>query len=883
MKQNVYSVFILIFLLTTSCSTEKDLTNSQLQDSFQATTQAKLYSNYVGEKPDYTKVTIYDVLKAEGNFSNMIRLLDDTQNAVWLSSPSLENEDDHIREVVDLTLFVANDEAFTRFYSNNPWGVLRYEDFTDQQKNLLCKSAILRGAFQKHMLSKMVSSTIYDDDLNMRYPSYAFVGKGKILKQKTALSELDGLHEYTTNESIQNSIPSNSYWNALRNQNQLLLATDQNRPYQVLFLPETMTQMGIPANDLSIILSRSDASLTDFYAFNSKVIDCDIPCLNGFIHETDNVVLPTSNMAEEIRLNTQNSQVGTSIFSRLMDRFSYPVVSNSLTESYNSINNASKVVYQKKYFSKQNPKDPNGIYQSSVLNFDPGSNGSLTESNSGREIESTMRAIYAPSDDAFNDYATHEGKAIMDEYGSWDNLPQSIVAVLLNQHMKTNLSEALPSKIQQANGSFQIEKQLLSNNGVVFVTNRVLIPEAFNSVLLPTLTKNNLSIIRWAISRLYYEPILNAKEPVYSFIVPTNAALQNYIDPVSLGKSSLQCLKFYYYPNAISTNDKVLASVWTCDDAGNPIDSIGVATNNMVLNRLKDILDNYLILGDIRQCNSGITYYKTKAGGTVKVTSDGAGGYRIYNNDSPENNASVNVSNNKVFSYTNGLSLTADQLISRPKPSVFKIMETLSGTELSKGPFYEFFKLLTGCGYFTSMESNHSTADQYLSLLKSFNYTIFVPTNAAIAQAYSKGLPTLESIENETDETKKTAMLNLIRRFVRYHIQNYSIYIGQSPKTGSYNTMAVNRAKTGLLKVTTTNNLNGMTVTDYKNNERHVLVQNYGNIPLFNLMARDYLYDSSDKKKSTSIYTSAFSAIHQIDGYLDGGFTNSVGEFLLDF
>lgn len=126
-------------------------------------------------------------------------------------------------------------------------------------------------------------------------------------------------------------------------------------------------------------------------------------------------------------------------------------------------------------------------------------------------------------------------------------------------------------------------------------------------------------------------------------------------------------------------------------------------------------------------------------------------------------------------------------------------------------------------------------------------------------------------------------MLNLIRRFVRYHIQNYSIYIGQSAKTASYSSMAINRAKTGFLKVTTANTLNGMTVTDSKNNERHVLVQNYGNIPLYNLMARDYLYDRPDKMTSTSIYTSAFSAIHQIDGYLDGGFTNSVGEFLLDF
>ena len=882
-------LFFLNFILY-ACTSEKDLDKELLQDNFQAKTQARVFGNYQGSRPNYTETSIYDALKAEKNFTITVRLLDDLQLSNLVSSSSLVNSDDQIREIVDLTIFVANDEAFTRFFSNNKWGVQRYEDLSIQQKKTLCYSTILRGAFQKHMLPKIIYSQMYDEEINMRYPSYTLLGKGRILKQKTELTELEGILDFKSLSDVNAFIPNNSNWNILRNQNQLQIAMDVNRPYLIQFLPETLEQNGISNEDIKFITNRNDVLESDFLIFDCKVIDYDIPCKNGFIHELDRVIVPPSNMANEARTNRGNSQHNTTIFSNLMDKFSYPIISNHLTNAYNIQYNNNVQVYQKKYLSIQNRINYDGVSQRYVLSFDPSSNGSTTSNNTNREIESNMNTIFAPSDDAFNQYATHEGRVLMETYGSWDNVPQGIIAALLNNHFVSSFT--VPSKfnlLQNSSNqpleitSSNVVKKILSNNGVVYITDKLLIPESFSSVLFPTLVRTNMNILNWVINQTYSNIILNSKQQVYSFVIPTDEALLNYVDPVSYGSPTRRLLKFYFNANATDVRSQVWASIWSCDDAGTAIDSISMASYDVIMNRLRDVLNNHILVGDVRECKNGITHFQTLAGSTVKVTSNGNGGYNFYNNSTLVTNSAVSVTENNVYSLSNGQSFASSKLVGNPLLSAFKSMEKLAGTETDKGPFYEFFHLLRASGVLTSLATNHSTADEYLSPLKAFNYTIFIPTNIAMMQAYAKGLPSWKNIDLETDEAKQTAMRSLIKRFICYHIQNNSVYIGQTQKTANYNTTAINRAKTGFLKVTTSNSANGITVTDTKNNERHVLQQNFGIYPLYNIMSRDYLFDTNNPMTARAIYSAANSAIHQIDGYLDGGFTNNAGEFVLEF
>ena len=56
-----------------------------------------------------------------------------------------------------------------------------------------------------------------------------------------------------------------------------------------------------------------------------------------------------------------------------------------------------------------------------------------------------------------------------------------------------------------------------------------------------------------------------------------------------------------------------------------------------------------------------------------------------------------------------------------------------------------------------------------------------------------------------------------------------------------------------------------ITVTDAHGTTHHVLTDDP---TLYNIMTRDYLFNTSDIRSATQIETSSFAVIHQIDGVL---------------
>ena len=69
--------------------------------------------------------SIYNYLDESGNYTNTLKLIDDL------------GLKDVLLRTGSKTLFVADDDAFNRFYSNNAWGVKDYSQFTDGQKKML--------------------------------------------------------------------------------------------------------------------------------------------------------------------------------------------------------------------------------------------------------------------------------------------------------------------------------------------------------------------------------------------------------------------------------------------------------------------------------------------------------------------------------------------------------------------------------------------------------------------------------------------------------------------------------------------------------------------------------------------------------------------------
>ena len=68
--------------------------------------------------PEGWGASIYSYLAEDGHYTNTIKLIEDLDQKEVLAKTGSK------------TLFVADDDAYARFFSNNKWGVSRYEQLS---------------------------------------------------------------------------------------------------------------------------------------------------------------------------------------------------------------------------------------------------------------------------------------------------------------------------------------------------------------------------------------------------------------------------------------------------------------------------------------------------------------------------------------------------------------------------------------------------------------------------------------------------------------------------------------------------------------------------------------------------------------------------------
>ena len=126
-----------------------------------------------------------------------------------------------------------------------------------------------------------------------------------------------------------------------------------------------------------------------------------------------------------------------------------------------------------------------------------------------------------PTDEAMNEYWNNGAGAVLkDRYGTWDNVPDDVLAELINVNMLNSFSNSVPSKfstvLNDANDELGLSKENVDSvffacNGAIYLTNKVFSPTAYISVSFPALVNENMSIINWAIKQLDYDVYLNSQ------------------------------------------------------------------------------------------------------------------------------------------------------------------------------------------------------------------------------------------------------------------------------------------------------------------------------------------------------------------------------------
>ena len=815
--------------------------------------------------------SIYSWLDEQGNYTNTVRMIDELG----------------YREVLDKTgsktLFVADDEAYERFYRHNDWGVGSYEQLSTAQKRMLLFGSMIDNSYQVQALSSTEGPV-----------------EGECMRRLSSLSIYD-----TVQVMPKEDIPDAIYWKLYRDRDQLVIMHDMTAVPMIHFIERHMANKQITNDDYDFLYNYTTKRQSGDASVNgAQIVEQNIRCLNGFINRMSEVMTPLPNMADIIA-----KKKNTSVFARLLQRYAVlDYCGDEVTRAYNA-NRGTNVdsVFQLRYFSERS-QGGKGLTithnQKSQANgelpFDPGWNSYFILSNASNEksLQQDMAVMLVPSDEAITDYWENgAGAALRKSFGSGDNVPYSVLTEFIKANMLPSFVSSVPSKfssiLNDAADPLGITKEHVDSvwlgcNGAVYLTNRVFTPTSFVSVMYPTVVDQNMSIMYWAINQLNYGAYLNSLNSRYSFFLPSNDALENYIDPCSYGKPQQQVLRFHYDPNKKGT--EVYASIHNIDsETGEVGDSIGVYTHTAgsvnldsdpILNRLYNILDDHVVVGDVED---GHEYYRTKGGSTLRVRNVSQGTQGMLVEGSRQvNGESAALPVSFIYDQTKGGNgktyILEDGEVLGTRQTVYDLLT-------QHEEFSRFFELLQGSDLLESVRDNkYACQSQGISAFNNYHYTVYVPTNESIDQLIAEGkLPTWEDVAalDQEDAAQKALAEKYTKRineFLRYHIQDNALFIHANNITATDDQQATGDVTTeyetafidtqsqtfNKLSVTTDKSGESITIKDKAGNVRRVMTET----GLFNLMAREYQYDNRDKSAARIIHNSSSAVVHLIDGPL---------------
>ena len=668
-------------------------------------------------KPASLGGSIYEELKnpnpdhLTGTFKTYLRLVDDLNYSSTLSRTGSK------------TVFPANDEAFERFFQSNKWGVTSYEELSNSQKKLLLYSSMIDNALLVGMLSNVSGGT---DGIT--------AGLG--LKHPTSVSVIDSIAHYYDPTQM----PANNSWWKKYFKTGIDVVCDNTRPMMVHFTREQMVNNNITTigdnSDFSILTGEAyDEASKPAYIFNDRIINRDVTCMNGYIQQLQDVLLPPGNMAQVLRDENE-----TSIFSRMLDYFAAPYYDAATTNQYNDwavANNAplKDSIFQVRYLSSRSQNaslvvDPSGntMGQGRYLTYDPGWNQYYPAHANTSSIDysiTDMGAMFVPCDAAIKKYFLPGGNGafLIDIYGSKENTeanllenldsmyvknPQVISAFIKNLQ-KNSFVETVPSKFesiindasenmgmnlgylkQTSDGKYDIK---IANNGVIYILNDMIAPDEYQAVLAPASSYPDMRIMNWAIQDRKYLGVdfkfyLLAMSANYAFFIPEDEAFNAYyIDPTSLGHAKPEVLHFYYDEKK---NPAVRCDRYYYDVATGTLgDRIGeVADITQRSSQLVDILNYHTVLLESGEEFGHNKYYKTKHGGEICLQGNGQAGSSIVSGAQIDNGAAPSVIK-AVYNEKNGKAFRISNIIQAPQNSVAKTLK-------NNDQFSEFYEACSG-------------------------------------------------------------------------------------------------------------------------------------------------------------------------------------------
>lgn len=775
---------------------------------------------YDDREPEWLGASIYDFLN-EGSsghtYKNFVELIDSL------------GERETLAHTGSKTLFIADDVAFQHFFKSNPWNVKSVAEMSKAQMKILLYSAMLDNA----MLLDMLSSDGPDVS-----------NEGKRLRRETSVSDIDTI-ELTDKRPLYNK-----FWDARygTGSKKIRLAKDGSKPMMVHFLPDYLKNNDIKPSDMNVLFKKSDGTQTKTYTegeafvFGNKLVTSDIPmdgfsddnmtivCKNGYLYRLDSVLLPPSNMAEELRRRED-----TKVFSYMLDRFCIPEYNARLSQDFNAYYGTNDSIFCLRYIDGAGSNFNDEVKLKSwyrlldevdaapaadeLLKFDPGRND-INDGTSGAGAD--MAAMFVPKDDVIFDYfvngpglfllqnfAPHVEVVAGDGYESLiralNCVPENNVAEFVNNLMHESFAGSVPSKftkvVNDAKDEMGLEPEhvdecVIANNGVIYLMNTVFGPQSFEAVSAPLLFFANMSIMNQVNIALKYDYYLLAMKSVYSFIVPDDTAFV-YYDPASKVLEKTDPTAYVYHYNSENPkNNTTSKQFWyeeykynkgTYELEGTPI-TTGVAKleSGDHRTRMTDLMEYLIVVHDE---GDGIIlpdgtpnnkkYHQTKGYGTIKVDTSNPDRIKFWGGEQLENGADIVAAS--TYAQKNGYTFCTvpeEGFSGVPTPPTRSVHSyVVDEAQDESHPFHEFGNLCVpaGVGEFEAVmlqlfpeEASNVTSRKKLYSDSTKLYSIFYTKKNCVVSS--------NGVENDdyTADKKTNEINNLVSFFNTYH---YTVYV----------------------------------------------------------------------------------------------------------
>jgi uncharacterized surface protein with fasciclin (FAS1) repeats len=699
----------------------------------------KAFDEFYG-RPETLADPIYQQLQQKGNFIQLLACIDKAGYKATLSGAGY------------YTMFAANDAAFQKFYTDR--GISGIDQLDSVTCNKIVTFSLVYNAFSSARLSDYQASSgwVLNNGFKRRTANYT------------------GFYNDTTYARQ----PVKSLGS---NRNPGFVLGDNNNKYITYFTNNYMVAKGLTPSDYNFFYPGS--TYTGFNVGAAKVVTPDIVAENGFIHETDQVILPFASLDQYLASNPQYSE-----FKKLFDKYLVAFVVNAdATNKYKLITGMSDNIFIKLY---------NG-----GLAFSPNNENYVRlQDNDGQADGYTLMI---PKNDVVLNYIN---TVLLEKYASLDVVPQQVIIDFLNAHMWT--TTVWPSRFANSNNSqgesptFNnsnvVDKQICSN-GFFYGTNKV----------------QEANVFRTVYGRAYLDP---------NYLLMTRALDQNYryivtipnlkYTVIMMSDQALRARGFDY---------SIAQSAWTYTVPGTSTTTVGNVPRDM----LQRILAQHIVKTPNGELNdltgSGIIetlngeYIKWNAGTFISAGTIDSGFV-------------VSPSSNKA-SY-NGMVYYADKILINSTTTLGNNIKKL-GTfpTQATSPFNSFYQYLSNSSIF-----NPATGDITGVLLGNF-HTAFIPNNAAVLQAVVDGyLPGTVVGTVVTPNFIPTLFADKIKvnNFILYHLMVKNTIVPGDGKSGNFETLYKNAlGDAGTLSITNMGS-SALSVRDNNSRTANVIMSSSNNL-----------------------------------------------------